>query len=798
MVGFCVSVALFFYSACSNIIYSTDAPKENATGIAGLDGPKVQYHIQVPTKSASLLPTYDFLTEMQVFTSSIICYHTNTLALHQRKAKYALACTPKERSKRSSAAEVKKPESAEADAMPEDPAVDATEEVRQKLSTVKHRSAFRLPNLYIPLSTLLPRKAWAKDTIQISFLRLKREIEASPASKVGTPGHGLLSPPQTQQSHPTPTSQINSFGEEPIKQERGPRQTFEAVLVAKGTILSSLPAGLLDKQAVDEGIAFNTATNSFAFRLQSRVGEPIIEQLVQQLQRVSRLVDFVQVMAKHKDNVQCESISLNRLVFTYHYKTPAINHEGAELKKERAVIEFSGEAADGTPGPTKLILDDGNPHIRTLDHLTHILNNGDYGLEALAINLPITLPVVRALDAAENHWSHLGLVTGSELIILARASDEFVLKYSCTIPATKPNQKPRYKSYKLEIVQKPRGSETWWWIRPAFDPKGKPSTRPQDGFDRILKEEVWLKTHTPDQKKCVWIGQTTGAIAKVPGAEVMINAVNACMIQIAKDPVKYLWRDDPTLDAKNVEALPQQNAAPTAPMAQMGTTAQTLAKPQQNQPQQPPIQLNRSSTMQLKLPAAKRPQPQTANTAPPKPNQISGPPQATPVQRNPTVPVANMRGATAPNMGGVPMAASASMPGKPPSMTANVGMQQAAAQMGRGKSMSPVMMKKQQAGQPGISPPHNPTMPGAGAMAGLPKGVTPQQMQQMQQAMRLRQVQAQQAQLRTQAAGGGVAGGPHGHMIMQQQAQRQGQQGQGGQAQQQGKAGGADQPMVID
>ena len=798
-----MSVALFFHSACSNIIYRNDPPKENATGIAGLDGPKAQYHIQVPTKSASLLPTYDFLTEMQIFTSSIICYHTNTLALHQRKAKYALACTPKKRSKKSPVAEAKKPESAEADAMPEVPAVDVTEEVRQKLSTVKHRSAFRLPNLYIPLSTLLPGKPWAKDTIQISFLRLTRETEASPTSKAGTSGHGLLSPPQTQQSQPTPTSQINSFGEEPIKQERGPRQAFEAVLVAKGTVLSTLPAGLLDKQAVEEGIAFNTATNSFAFRLQSRVGEPIIEQLIQQLQRVSRLVDFVQVMAKHKDNVQCESVSLNRLVFTYHYETPALSHDGAELKKERAVIEFSGEATDGTPGPMKLILDNGNPHIRTLDHLTHILNTGDYGLEALAINLPITLPVVRALDAAENQWSHLELVTGSELIILARASDEFVLKYSCTIPATKADQKPRHRSYKLEIVQKPRGSETWWWIRPAFDPKGKPSTRLEDGFDRILKEEVWRKTHADDHKKGAWIGQTTGAIAKVPGPEVMINAVNACMMQVAKDPVKYLGKDDPTtLDAKNVDVLPQQNTALTAPVAQMGTAAQPLAQLKQNQPQQPPNPLNRASTMQLKLPAAKRPQPQTANTAPPKPNLTSGPPQATTVQRNPTVPVANMRGTTGPNMGGVPMAVSASMPGKPPSMTANIGMQQATAQMGRGKSMSPVMMKKQQSGQPVINPPSNSTMPGAGAMAGLQNGVTPQQMQQMQQmqqAMRLRQMQAQaqQAQLRAQAGGGGVAGGPHGHMIMQQQAQRQ---GQGGQQQQggQGKTGAADQPMVID
>ena len=144
------------------------------------------------------------------------------------------------------------------------------------------------------------------------------------------------------------------------------------------------------------------------------------------------------------------------------------------------------------------------------------------------------------------------------------------------------------------------------------------------------------------------------------------------------------------------------------------------------------------------------------------------------------------------------MAVSASMPGKPPSMIANVGMQQAAAQIGRGKSMSPVMMKKQQSGQPGINPPNNPMMPAAGAMAGLPKGVISQQMQQMQQAMGLRQMQQQQAQLRAQASGGGATGMPHGHMIMQQQQQQRGQGGQGQQGQGQGKSGGADQPMVID
>lgn len=806
----------------SNLLFSTDAPKENATGIAGLDGPKVQHHIRVPTPSASVLPTYDFLSMMHTFTSSILSYHTNKLALHQRKAKSALLRSPRKKIKQPSVAEGKKPELAEQDVVmeesPEKTAEEeAMEEVKQTLNAV-HKSAFKIPNLFVPLSSLLPSAAkgrpWAKEMLEISFKGLAREAEASLFSKPTTPGNGLLSPPQTQPSQSTPPSQFHSQSHESSKHGNS-QMSVEAVLVARGHVLSSLPSGLLDKQAIDGGIAFNTSTNSFAFRLQSKIGEPVIDALVMQLQRVSRLVDFVQTMEKHKDNLGCESVSLNRLEFTYLYRPCGKDGKPAEPFKETAVIEFPSESA-GDAAETQLILPAGNPHIRVIDRLTNILNDPKYGLQGLAINLPMTLPIVRALDTAEAAWVELAPKTNSEFFVITHASDKFVLKYAFRLPsradkdekldaeAQAADEQRRLRRINIDVSQGTRQGAVWWWIRRSGYDSKKIVPR-NDGFDKLLKEEVWSKTI-----RDVWNGQSLSAIAKVPGAERMVGAVDAVMQKIAKDPVKYLG-----------EAEPAQTA-PTAPVAQMATgQAREEKKPQskpaadqaeqapqqqpQPQPQQRPNLQDRAATMQLKLPP-KRPQPQTAHTAHPP---STGPPKATPVQKNPTAPMANMRGAAAPSapLGGVPMSVSASMPGKPSSMgpAGPNAIQQAMLAAGRGKSMSPTLNKKV---QQGAMPPNMPGVAGgamvpAGQMprgpVGVPpnlQGMSPAQVQQMQMihAQRMRTQQAQQAAMRGGMVQGGVQPGQQPNM----QQQRQGQQGQAGGGGGQGKIGGVDAPMVID
>lgn len=772
---------------------------------------------------------------MQTFTSSIITYHTNKLALHQRKAKSVLVRSPRKKTKQPTVADGKKPELAEQGAVMEDSAEktgeeEAMEEVKQTLNAV-HKSAFKIPNLFVPLSSLLPSagkgRPWAKEMIEISFIGLAREAEASLLSKPTTPGNGLLSPPQTQPSQSTPSSQVHAQLHESSRQGSS-HVPVEAVLVARGHVLSALPSGLLDKQAVDDGIVFNTSNKSFAFRLQSKIGEPIIEPLVLQLQRVARLVDFVQILEKHKDNLECDSVGLNRLQFTYLYRPSGKDGKPAEPYKEKAVIDFPPEGTSDV-AKTELILQAGNPHIRVIDRLTSILSDQDYGLKALAINLPMTLPIVRALDAAEAVWAELGQKTNSELLVHPQASDKFVLKYTFILPskvdkdekldaeALTADEKRRTRRIIFDVDQGTRHGAVWWWIRRSGYEYKKTVPR-NDGFDKLLKEEVWNKTI-----RDVWNGQGLSAIAKVPGAERMVEAVDAVMQKVAKDPIKYLGEPEPVPLPQNtapvapmapIKAEEAQKAKPQAPAAQAKQPQQQQAQAQQaqaQQPQQRPNLQDRAATMQLKLPQ-KRPQPQTAHTAHPP---SIGPPRAAPVQKNATAPVANMRGGAAPPapLGGVPMSVSASMPGKPPSMSAAGpnAIQQAMLAAGRGKSMSPTLNKKV---QQGVMPPNmaaGAMMPSgqiAKGLGGVPpnlQGMSPAQLQQLQQIrhaqpmMAAANYQAQQAAMRggAQMSQGGQGGAAMPQGMMQQ---RQGQQGQGGGGVGGGQAkiGGADAPMVID
>ena len=666
---------------------------------------------------------------LTTLTSSIISLYTNKLALYERRAKVVMLRSPKKKTKQSSIAGDKHPESAQQEAS-KDLSTEKTdeeetmEEVKQTLSMI-HKSAMKIPNIFVKISTLLPLSSiprpWADDDLEIRFDSLVRDSEPSKSSKPTTPGNGLLSPPQTQPSQSTPSSQFNSHFQS--SKTEGSETSVDAVLVATGHVLSALPSGLLDKQAVDAGIAFNTSTNSFRFRLQSKVGEPVIEMLVQQLERVSRLVDFVQIMDKYKENIECESLSLNRLQFTYSYKPSGQDGGPAQPFKETAEILFHGENRDGSVA-AKIEFKKGNPHIRIKNFLEQILNDPKYGLEGLVINLPMTLPVVRAFDAAEEAWAELGPTTNTEYQCIPHSSDSYRLRYDFYLPsketmqdmdeeAQAANVERRRRTMQFKLTQRMHLGDTWWHIRrDGYD--GKKVESRNDEFDKLLKAEVWSKTVSN-----VWRGQMRSAIAKPCGTETLIGAVDAVMQTIAKDPIRYLVEPEPA--PKEVE----QPTAPVAPMMQASPKSESKAKPaqqlqpnQQAQPQRPNTLVDRASTMQLKLPQ-KRPQPQTANPAHPP---STGPPQAPSVQKNPTVPMADMRSGAPAAMGGVQMSVSASMPGKPPSMMAQAGpnaIQQAMMAAGRGKSMSPVMNKK--VAQGGM-PQGMPMIPGAGLPMNMGKG----------------------------------------------------------------------------
>ena len=89
-------------------------------------------------------------------------------------------------------------------------------------------------------------------------------------------------------------------------------------MIAEACLIKPMPPSLdLVKQRVDKDIAFHPKSGGFAFRLHAKVGESVILPLIERLQRVEQLVDFVEVVKKHEKTLHCETVSLGQVIFSY-------------------------------------------------------------------------------------------------------------------------------------------------------------------------------------------------------------------------------------------------------------------------------------------------------------------------------------------------------------------------------------------------------------------------------------------------------------------------------------------------
>ncbi|OBT88839.1 hypothetical protein VE02_03177 [Pseudogymnoascus sp. 03VT05] len=500
-----------------------EGPRPAADSIV-LDGPTVRSHIQLPLKSVSPAPTYAFLSSLHLLSTSMISYYTNMRALHSRRSKFML---------------------------------------RPSKSTLSSRQG--QPALYVMLSTLLPSKnrsprtgkPWAKDVLKVSFQGIETLEQKEPAT---SPAGGSSQSP----SNP-PTAPSGPVGPRQSDTEEG------AIMIAEGHMETAIPAGLLVKQHVDKDIAFHPSTSAFAFRLQARVGEPTITPLIERLQRVERLVDFVQVINAHPDSLHCESVSLSRLIFSYGcVQSPSPNQPHTESPRYQAIIDFSSQTTK-----LELQLEAGNPHIRILDHLTKILNS-PLGLHGLATILPLTLPVLRALDAAEDSWED---IPSSELQILCRAADWYAVRYILTPPSEGDNKAPPApKRIVFEIRLHRRGNVPWWCMR--RDQKHNPAT--VDPLDLALKEKVWTGS-----EKGVWMGMQCAAIAQTGGAEAMVLRVDSTMRDLAKDGTVFASATPSVAGVKGEGGAGEMTDGLGGQIGLAQAQAQAVNAPNKAQPQRP-------------------------------------------------------------------------------------------------------------------------------------------------------------------------------------------------------------------
>ncbi len=158
-----------------------------------------------------------------------------------------------------------------------------------------------------------------------------------------------------------------------------------------------------------------------------------------------------------------------------------------------------------------LILEKGNPHLRSADNLAKVLNGAE-GLDGVATLLPLTLPIVRGLDSIETTWTSDPLSQKGEVFTNVRAADWYIIRYNLNQNTIQPsNSQLQTRKVMFEIKMRQRRGAPWWYIRRIDNSRNKEA----DDLDEALKL-LWASSGAG------WQGMRLSGVAQGNGAEELL------------------------------------------------------------------------------------------------------------------------------------------------------------------------------------------------------------------------------------------------------------------------------------
>jgi mediator of RNA polymerase II transcription subunit 14 len=422
----------------------------------------------------------------------------------------------------------------------------------------KSTKAISLPTICAKLTDILPSKnrllrtgkPWASDIIRLTFQGIE------------------LYPPALPQHVDAVAIQSQNINTQSSTQ---PSIAESAVLITEARIIVPFQKDLgIIVDRVDRDIAFHPDSGSFAFRLRSNIGESVIENLIERVARVERLVDFIQVLQKHKDTLRCVTVSLGKIVFTYK-SAPLAQISGATevddtLEAYKAIIDFSAKEET-----IVILLEQGNPHLRIVDYLNLLINDQLLGLDAVATVLGLTISVHRGLDAIESAWAPAAISQKGDVFVNVRASDWYMIRYVLSQqPVEGAPQHERKVVFEVKLHH--RKGVPWWLVRRTDNTREKES----DELDQALKP-VWSES-IPGQR----IGFGTSAVGQGKGVEDLLVKLDEAVRKYTMDEI----------------ATNQTAAGTQVPISVNAQTQRQLQRPghqQQRQQQQTPNQSQNSN-----------------------------------------------------------------------------------------------------------------------------------------------------------------------------------------------------------
>ncbi|KAK8875088.1 mediator complex subunit MED14 [Apiospora arundinis] len=325
--------------------------------------------------------------------------------------------------------------------------------------------------------------SWAEDFVYIEFKgtgNRNRRRRAKATVTEGTPGQ--------------PGQQPGDDGQEP--------QRLNTMIEARFKVSDRAKFSLL-KGHVERDVAFNPRLGVFALRLGAHVGTTIFESLAHRLQAIERLVDCIDAIRKSDNDIKCESITLSQVVFSY---SDAIGRKAGP--QAQANLHRWNATLDLRKDQIALKLEKGNPHLRSLDSFTTVLNS-PLGFSKIPLYLALTLPLLKALDAIVDAWVPLDANHQGRVEVFPSGIDSYNIRY--TFPVGSDRRTPPRKVViraKLQTKQNQHNKPLWQVTRVLEPQAAAAAAAPgaqDDEFGKALKK-VW----EPSSDKG-WRGFTTSA-----------------------------------------------------------------------------------------------------------------------------------------------------------------------------------------------------------------------------------------------------------------------------------------------
>ena len=260
----------------------------------------------------------------------------------------------------------------------------------------------------------------------------------------------------------------------------------DAVHVAEARLINKIPNLAALSSSIDSDLTFHPASGAFAFRLHTPVGTSTIPFFLERMKLIEQLFRFLGILKRYE--LQCETVSLSRLVFIY----------AIEPKPLKAAISY----AVGVP--IKIALESGNPHLRINDFLTTLLN-GDGGLEYVATILRLTLPLLRAMSAIESTQEV------DNVAILPRSAQWYQVWF-------------KDPHARFDIKLRPRRDILMWYVQEVPNKEGP--------RNEVLAEQIKALFNGHGDG---WEGKRTGIAATIDGVEGLLKRIDE-LVRGAKAP----------------------------------------------------------------------------------------------------------------------------------------------------------------------------------------------------------------------------------------------------------------------